>query len=292
MGDPLRNRSRDAAFFCYHSIHAEGPRWLSVSPSLFERQLQYLRRAGWHAGSEADLIAATNGTSPTRPTVFLTFDDGFFDNFTSALPLLQEYRYAGIFFVLPSHLAEGAAFSWPEVAEDQRRFPGMMRSMTWAQVEAMAEAGMEFGSHGLSHLHLPTLGEEELRQELLDSRRAVEQRLGRCTMLAYPFGDWDGRVAAAAKAAGYAFAFTLPRSHQAAADALTIPRIAVDYRDDIRRFSLKVRPTTRRLYLSRGKELVRPGRLSGRSARADGLLVPPALLDTSPALVDTLAAVL
>jgi peptidoglycan/xylan/chitin deacetylase (PgdA/CDA1 family) len=252
----LRNRSRGAAFFCYHSIHDDGPRWLSVAPSLFEQQLATLRREGWRSGAAADLEAVAAGSPRGGPTAFLTFDDGYADNYTTAFPLLREQGQTAIFFLLPSHL-DGGAFDWPEVAEDQRRHPATMRSLTWAQVEEMAEAGMTFGSHSITHSHLPELGDEELSQELLDSRRAIAERLGSCTMLAYPFGHWDARVAAAAKAAGYSFAFTLPRAHQSGTTPWSIPRISVDYRDDGRRFGMKLRPLARRLYLSRGKAMLR-----------------------------------
>jgi hypothetical protein len=54
----------------------------------------------------------------------------------------------------------------------------------------------------------PTLTDDELAQELLESRRRLQAPLGRCDAVAYPFEDWDSRTAAAA--AGYRFAFALP----------------------------------------------------------------------------------
>jgi peptidoglycan/xylan/chitin deacetylase (PgdA/CDA1 family) len=257
MADPLRNRSRGAAFLCYHSIHDDGPEWLSLAPSTFAEQLEVLSARGWGAGTEADLRAAAGGARPERPLAFLTFDDGYDDNHASAFPLLRDHGMSAIFFVLPSHLDRGAALDWPEVAADHEDHPEVMRSMTWEQVEEMAEAGMEFGSHGLTHRHMPSLDDEELRQELLDSRRRIAERLGSCTMLAYPFGEWDPRVAEAAAAAGYEFAFSLPRAHQGEVGPHSIPRISVDHRDDRRRFGIKLRPSARRLYLSRLKSILR-----------------------------------
>ncbi|HEY7255634.1 MAG TPA: polysaccharide deacetylase family protein [Solirubrobacterales bacterium] len=257
MADPLRNRSRAAAFLCYHSIHEDGPEWLSVAPSTFAAQLEALSARGWGSGTESDLRGAAAGRAPgERPLAYLTFDDGFADNHETAFPLLRDHGLTAMFFVLPSHL-DGRALDWPEVAGDHEDHPEVMRSLTWAQVEEMAEAGMEFGSHGLAHSHLPELSDEELRQELVDSRRLIAERLGSCAMLAYPFGDWDGRVAAAAAEAGYEFAFTLPRSHQRRVGPLSIPRVSVDFRDDAGRFAMKLRPLGRRLYLSRLKTMLR-----------------------------------
>jgi peptidoglycan/xylan/chitin deacetylase (PgdA/CDA1 family) len=138
------------------------------------------------------------------------------------------------------------------------------RSIDWGMAEEMAQAGIEFGSHTLTHRALPDLGDEELAQELLDSRRAIQERLGACDALAYPFGAWDRRVEAAAARAGYAFGFTLPDGTQRRAGPLTIPRIDVDDRDRGRRFALKLSPVARRVLFSPAKSVLR------RSARIRG----------------------
>ncbi|MGE4123425.1 MAG: polysaccharide deacetylase family protein, partial [Solirubrobacterales bacterium] len=147
---PLRNRSRRATFLCYHSIADEGPRFLTVSPELFERQLRELARLGVATGGLAELedVAAGRGGPPTA---FLTFDDGWRDNHGAALPLLREQGARAFVFVLPPLLDAGGAFAWPEVAADRERFPATMRSLTWEQLGEMAEGGFEVGSHTLTH---------------------------------------------------------------------------------------------------------------------------------------------
>jgi peptidoglycan/xylan/chitin deacetylase (PgdA/CDA1 family) len=246
----LRNRSADAIFLCYHSVAPRGPRYLTVSRALFERQLDELRRRGVLSGglSELDDLAAGRELAPTA---FLTFDDGFLDNYETVMPLLRERRERAFVFVLPPLVDSGAALAWPEVAEDAQHFPETMRSVTWAMLEEMKEAGFEVGSHGLTHAHLPRLGSEQLRDELSDSRRRIAERLGACDTIAYPFGEWSPEVAAAASECGYRFAFTLPvKSGQRLASELSIPRINVDYRDQGRRLAGKISPTGRRFYLS------------------------------------------
>jgi peptidoglycan/xylan/chitin deacetylase (PgdA/CDA1 family) len=250
VGNLLRNRSRRAVFLCYHSVAEEGPRYLTVSPDLFERQLALLRRRGLRAGGVDDLVAAAAG-SPLEPTVFLTFDDGFLDNRETVLPLLREYGLHAFCFVLPPLVDEGAPLAWPEVAADQARHPETMRSVTWPMVEEMAADGFTIGSHGLRHPNLTELGPEQLRQELADSRARIRQRLGSCDSLAYPFGEWNAAVEAAAAECGYRFAFTLPsRAGQWGATPLSIPRVNVDYRDDERRFAAKLGPLGREAILS------------------------------------------
>jgi peptidoglycan/xylan/chitin deacetylase (PgdA/CDA1 family) len=259
-GRRLRNRSGGAVFLCYHSIANAGPRYLTISADLFERQLATLRDRGLRGGDLATLGELAAGR-PIPPTAFLTFDDGFRDNFETALPLLREYGFAAFVFVMPPLLERGDAFEWPEMQADLDRHAGTMRSVTWPMLEQMKEGGFEVGSHTLSHPHLPRLGAEELREELLQSRMAIKARLGSCDTLAYPFGEWSPDVAAAARECGYRFAFTLPTvSGQRRATPLSIPRVNVDYRDEERRFAAKLSPWGRRLLLSAAVGAIRRGR--------------------------------
>jgi peptidoglycan/xylan/chitin deacetylase (PgdA/CDA1 family) len=71
--------------------------------------------------------------------------------------------------------------------------------MTWDELR-----GLDVGSHGVTHAHLPRLSDEELRGELVESKQQIEDELGRpCSDFAYPYGEHDERVRAAVRAAGY-----------------------------------------------------------------------------------------
>lgn len=263
----LRNRSGGAVFLCYHSIASSGPRYLTISDELFERQLALLRRRGLRGGGLDELTELADGRAGA-PTAFLTFDDGFRDNFETALPLLREYGFPAFVFVLPPLLEAGGAFEWPEMKADLPQHAATMRSVTWSMLEAMREGGFEVGSHTLSHPHLPQLDGERLREELWQSRAAIKARLGSCDTLAYPFGEWSPEVAAAAAECGYRFAFTLPTlSGQRRATPLTIPRVNVDYRDGEQRFARKLSAAGRSLLLSSLVGAVRRRRKKRQSAR-------------------------
>lgn len=246
----LRNRSRAAVFLTYHSVAERGPSFLTVPPDQFERQLDHYARRGLRSGGREELAALAAGGAGNA-NLFITFDDGYRDNFEAALPLLRERGVKAFVFVLPPAVDEGGPLSWPGVEDDVATTPETMRSLTWEMAGEMAEGGFEIGSHGLRHASLPTLGDEELRQELSDSRRRIAERLGSCETLAYPFGDWDARVARAAADCGYSLAFTQPtKTGQRGATPLTIPRVNVDDRDEGRRLDLKLSAAGRRLLLS------------------------------------------
>jgi len=228
-----------------------------LTPQAFERQLDLLVRRGFRSGTRADLERLSSGGRSDGRCAFLTFDDGFVDTLTIALPRMSARGFTGMAFVLPRHLDTGAPLAWPEVAGEASRRPALMRSMDWPMVEKLVEAGWEVGSHTITHPRLPALSDEVLRQELLDSRRLIADRLGRCELLAYPFGEWDRRVAAAAAAAGYSFAFSLPFGHQLSADRLSIPRVMVDDRDAWWRFRFKLSRLGRRAIFSPLRPLAR-----------------------------------
>ncbi|HEX2071115.1 MAG TPA: polysaccharide deacetylase family protein [Thermoleophilaceae bacterium] len=253
----LRNRSRDAVVLCYHSIADGGPPFLSIAPDAFERQLATLRRLGFRSGTLDDLAELAAGRRPDGRLAFLTFDDGFRDNYSTARPLLEAYGFRALIFLVPPLVDDGAPLAWPRVEGHLRAHPEIMRSMTWEMVGEMAAAGHRFGSHTLTHPRLPDLDDEALHAELSESRAAIERRLGDCAAVAYPFGVWTLRVAAAAAAAGYSHGFTLPYGAQLEAGPLTIPRVSVDHRDDERRFRLKLTAPYRALLLSRLKPAAR-----------------------------------
>lgn len=250
MAGPLSNRSREAVFLCYHSIADDGPPFTSVTAEAFERQLSTLKQLGFRSGRHDDLARLARGERVDGRLAFLTFDDGHVDNHATARPLLEAYGFNALIFLLPPRVDGGKSLNWPRVEGRALRYPGVMRSLTWEQVGEMAADGHQFGSHTLTHPLLTELGDEDLRQELSDSRARITERLGRCDSIAYPFGVWDRRVAQAAADVGYSFGFTLPDGSQMSADPLTIPRISVDHRDDEQRFRRKLGATYRALSLS------------------------------------------
>ena len=111
-----------------------------------------------------------------------------------------------------------------------------------------------------THPPLTRLSDEELARELRESRVACERAIGRpCRSLAYPYGDFDARVTAAAEEAGYAAAaidgLTRPR-------ALAWPRVGVYRKDSMRQFRLKVSPTLGRIRTALGPAERQRSRLS------------------------------
>jgi peptidoglycan/xylan/chitin deacetylase (PgdA/CDA1 family) len=105
--------------------------------------------------------------------------------------------------------------------------------MRAADVRALADAGFEIGFHTLRHDRLPSLSDASLEAALSDGRNALEVAAGRrLTLIAYPHGRADQRVADAARAAGFELGFTgAGDAVTARSDALLLSRIEPSFTD-------------------------------------------------------------
>ncbi len=152
----------------------------------FQDQLRLLREEGCSPILLKDLAAARAGKEvlPPRP-VILTFDDGYADNFQTVLPRLTATAAPAVFFLSVSRLGR----------------PGML---TWEEASRLAAAGMEIGSHGMSHGILSGKSEVELRHELEESRRRLRQKLGlEAEYFSLPRGYLPPKLPRLARRAGY-----------------------------------------------------------------------------------------
>ncbi|MEU6751607.1 polysaccharide deacetylase family protein [Spirillospora sp. NPDC046719] len=182
----------------YHSIdhYADDPHLVTVSPPRFERQMAWLRARGLRGVGMAELLAEHAG-GRARGLVGLTFDDGYADFATRALPVLVRYGFGATVFAVSGRV--GSYNAW----DDGPRKP----LMTAEQLRTVADAGMEVASHGRHHVPLPEVDDTELREELEESRADLEDITGRqVTGFAYPYGRAGDREIDAVRAAGYDYA--------------------------------------------------------------------------------------
>jgi peptidoglycan/xylan/chitin deacetylase (PgdA/CDA1 family) len=218
----------------YHQI-ADPPEAvdrLAVSPAAFADQLGCLRAAGFTTVTASALAAGLAGDGsalPPRPVV-LTFDDGFADFHSRALPLLERYGFTATVFVTTGWIADSGA---PDAA---LRRPGRM--LSWSQIAEAAATGVEIGAHSHGHPELDLLAAESLRRELELSKALLEQRLGRPVPgLAYPFGYSNAAVRCAARAAGYHYACAVANIAAGPhVDAMALPRLTIRQSTRLRAF--------------------------------------------------------
>jgi peptidoglycan/xylan/chitin deacetylase (PgdA/CDA1 family) len=234
----------DLLILCYHAISPSWPAALSVTPELFERQLDALVQRGYQS---ARLTEAVIGEVGPRVAV-ITFDDGYRSVLELAKPILDRYGFSATLYVPTAWPDEPRVMRWPGID----RWLGTvheeeMRSVTWSELRTLDREGWEIGSHTCTHPRLPTLEDSALIEELSHSKARIEDELGHaCTSLAYPYGGVDARVVEATRAAGYSAATTIPRILRRE-EPLSWPRVPIFHEDGESRFRLKISPTVRRL---------------------------------------------
>jgi len=128
-----------------------------------------------------------------RDDVLVSFDDGNASDLEIALPALQERHLHATFFVVAGRIGQ----------------PGFLDP---AGVRELAAAGMDIGCHGMRHRPWRGLGDQDLREELIDAKAALENLVGRpVTTAACPFGSYDRHVLESTRRAGYRRVYTSDR---------------------------------------------------------------------------------
>jgi peptidoglycan/xylan/chitin deacetylase (PgdA/CDA1 family) len=165
----------------YHHVSSAPPATelnygLTVTDQDFTAQLTYLHDHGYHTVTELQIFNALyrHKPLPAKP-VMLTFDDGYRDNYTDALPILKRFHDHGEFNIISAYVGTTL---------------GVNSYMTWPQLRALVAADMDIGSHTVDHQDLGTLSEDKVRFELRDSRNVLQQKLHVSVQwLAYPSGQ-------------------------------------------------------------------------------------------------------
>lgn len=172
-------------------------------PKRFRKQMLYLKKQGFEFYTASELISfyRNNGRFPDN-AITLTFDDGWKDNYTNAFPVLQELGIKATIFLVPSCIGK---------ISDKVMANGEMprEHLSIKDILEMSRNGIEFGSHTVNHKHLDKIPLEEIKYEVEESKRQIENLLQKpCQTFAYPAGFFNECAARAVENAGYLAGFT------------------------------------------------------------------------------------
>jgi peptidoglycan/xylan/chitin deacetylase (PgdA/CDA1 family) len=198
---PTVDKNAQVIVLCYHRLEGKAGGIFSIEPALFEQHMEELKARGIAVISMQDFLAWRAGKKTIPPkSALITIDDGYVCSLNVAVPILKKYGYPATFFVYLDFIEKGG------------------KSMTWAQLGQIRDAGFEIGSHTVMHQSLtgrkPAKGvgatnDEWVKHELEYSKQVIEEQLGiRVAAIAYPYGNNNPKVRELAQAAGYDLAFT------------------------------------------------------------------------------------
>lgn len=193
----------------YHMINTpkKGARFnkLRVSPRMFEYQIRKLKEQGWYFAFMSELQHSIELPSKT---VFLTFDDGFQDNFLNAHPILQKYSAKATLYLVVDRYNR----DWSTSKKIHHNSGELMQEpkLTDSQISKMLESNLwELGGHTLTHANLAKLSPDEKWQEISTCRTQLEELFStQVSSFAYPFGIYDDKDVELAQLAGFHSAVT------------------------------------------------------------------------------------
>lgn len=210
----INNIAKSIPILLYHRVGPEGDP-LTITISRFQKDMETLSQENYTPLSLTQLkqhMLSPNEPIPAKPIV-ITFDDGYLDNYTNAFPILQEYSMKASFEIITGLVGE------PD-------------RMTIPQIREMEAAGMDFGSHTVTHRPLGGLTHKEATTELAKSKTALEQIIGKTVdFIAYPCGSYTSDTINIARQAGYIGGLSTHYGFALFKDAMAIRRIPIFHYD-------------------------------------------------------------
>jgi peptidoglycan/xylan/chitin deacetylase (PgdA/CDA1 family) len=148
----------------------------NTSPAVFRSQMQMLAKGGYHALSLDDALCNSRLNASVGRPVVITFDDGYADFYDSALPVLIEFGFTAMMYIVTGFTREH------RLVKDGKRF------MSWTEVRELSKYGIRVGSHTVSHGALCEMSRFRMENEVRGSKEILEDKLGvPVESFAYPY---------------------------------------------------------------------------------------------------------
>jgi len=203
--DWLFNTSSIIIYHRIANVNAD-PNQLCVSPDIFEQQLIYLKE-NFEIIRLSELAENVKNKQVRKKTVAITFDDGYADNLTMALPILEKLQIPATIYIVAGKIDENTPFYWDEkTAEGDRG-----HALTKTELKNLAESSLiEIGAHTVSHPKLSSLSKQAQTDEIEQSKKKLEEIIRQTVIsFSYPFGsrrDFNSISINLVKKTGYQYA--------------------------------------------------------------------------------------
>jgi peptidoglycan/xylan/chitin deacetylase (PgdA/CDA1 family) len=167
----------------YHHLISDRPHHLGTPTAAFARQIAFLRKFYRIASLEQAMQMLRSGSVPV-PTVVLTFDDGYADNFVNLRAVVEHYNIPVFLFLSTAHVESGSPFGH-DVKHEQTNF----LPLSWNQVRVLSRLGFSFGCHTRSHFDCGSSDTAKLEEEIAGSKRDLGSQVGIWTdYFSFPWG--------------------------------------------------------------------------------------------------------
>ncbi|MEI6732422.1 MAG: polysaccharide deacetylase family protein [Comamonadaceae bacterium] len=210
----------------YHQIapspdRGAGFRSLYVAPAAFARQMACLHLLGYQGLSMSALMPYLRGERVGR-VVGISFDDGYLNNLSQAMPVLNRYGFSSTCYVVSQYL--GKTNEWDRLA-------GIAPTplMNAGQLREWTQGGQEVGAHTRHHVHLTQTDASVCNDEIGLCKVELEAVIDAPVRhFCYPYGEFNAEHLAQVRSAGFDSATTTLRSRcHGNEDMMHLPRVPV-----------------------------------------------------------------
>ena len=196
---PIIDPKAEVVVLCYHRLEGKAGGIYSIEPALFEQHMQKIKDSGVPVISMQDFLAYRRGEKNLAPkNIIISLDDGYVSEVEIGVPILKKFGFTATFFVYTAFINTGG------------------KSVSWAQLAELRDAGFEIGSHTVSHMDLRKKPAKVpdydawIQNEIAGSKKILEDQLGiKVATIAFPGGNVNDKVRAATQAAGYEAGFSV-----------------------------------------------------------------------------------
>ncbi|MCL6525101.1 MAG: polysaccharide deacetylase family protein [Thermoflavifilum sp.] len=211
---PQPKEIKEVPILCFHHIRPDQPIQqlspYSVTESAFKADMKILHDSGYHTILPDQLYDyLTKGTPLPPKPVMITFDDNDAEQFTIARPVLQQYGFKAVFFIMTVTI-------------------GKPHYMSKTQIKQLADEGNQIGVHTWDHHMVTKYTAADWVKQVDEPRKMLEQIIGKpIPYFAYPYGVWNQQALVELKKRGFKLAFQLSEKIDPHEPLLTVRRMIV-----------------------------------------------------------------
>ncbi len=196
----------------------------------FLKQVQYLKTHHYSISVLSELLL--DNQSINKNSIFLTFDDALSCLYENMIELLLAREMKGTIFVITKYAGKETHWDYYKSSKCSQ--------LNWRQLQEIANAGFEIGSHSHTHIDLNSVTHKEVKFEMEYSKKIIEDKLGRPVhFFSYPFGRFNHELTDICRETGYKGAITM-KPKISRQNIFQLPRSAVYLFDTLTQFKAKL----------------------------------------------------
>jgi peptidoglycan/xylan/chitin deacetylase (PgdA/CDA1 family) len=228
----LFRQQKKISILLYHSIGLNNAQ-SNVNPKQFEIQMEYLRKNYNVVSLDKIIYFIKEGKSLPKKPVAITFDDGYYNVYQNAYPILKKYKLPATIFITTGYVQKQMPLNQVQLS-----------MLSWDEIKEMSDNGVTMGAHTITHPNLEQVDLETAKKEILESKQEIEANIGKkVKYFSSPFGKENKEIARLVKSIGFDYAFGQLSSRgyiQRGVNLLILNRTEIDSRVSFWMFKVKL----------------------------------------------------